>query len=147
MKTKNLKRFGLTAIALSALALSTPHAYAETSPEASPPPPSAEGPKPDAGSQGGPRSDKFERRGKEMFEKTDTDKDGFLSKDEMEASHRARMEEMFNKTDLDKDGKLSPEELRKGRESMRDKFRQKFKERQGRSGEGPKDDPMDKPSE
>ena len=72
----------------------------------------------------------------------------------MEAGHRARMEEMFNKTDLDKDGKLSPDELQKGRESMRNKFRQKYKEGKGHEGnheDGPEmkpdDKPMDKPAE
>jgi Ca2+-binding EF-hand superfamily protein len=135
-------------------------AQAEDLKEMSPPPQHSESQhsnehKQDSANQGGPRSDKFEKRGKEMFEKTDADKDGFLTKDEMEASHRARMEEMFNKTDLDKDGKLSPDELQKGRESMRDKFRQKYKE--GKNGpkgnheDGsemkPDDKPMVKPTE
>jgi hypothetical protein len=88
----------------------------------------------------GPRADKeakFEQRGREMFEKTDTDKDGFLTLDEMEANHRARMEEMFKRTDVDSDGKLSPEELKKGRESMRDKFRERFKDKENRGFERP----------
>lgn len=139
MITKYSKYYTLTAIALSALIFSIPEAYAET--ESAGAPPQVEEQKPDAGPQGGPQSGKFERRGKEMFEKTDSDKDGFLSMEEMEASHRERMAEMFTKTDLDKDGKLSPEELQKGRESMRDKFQKKYQEGKNRP------EPSDKPSE
>jgi Ca2+-binding EF-hand superfamily protein len=65
----------------------------------------------------------------------------------MEANHRARMEEMFKRTDVDGDGKLSPEELKKGRESMRDKFRERFKDKENKGfarpeprGEAPQPD-------
>jgi hypothetical protein len=154
------KQIALTAIVITTVAMSGSLAQAEDLKEMSPPPQHSEPQhtiehKMDDENQGGPRSDKFEKRGKEMFEKTDADKDGFLSKEEMEAGHRARMEEMFNKTDLDKDGKLSPDELQKGRESMRNKFRQKYKEGKGGPGgqheDGPEmkpdDKPMDKPAE
>lgn len=154
-KTHLTKHIALTAIVLSSMAMSGSLAQAEDLKEMSPPSQHSNELKQDGDNQGGPRSDKFEKRGKEMFEKTDVDKDGFLSKEEMESSHRARMEEMFNKTDLDKDGKLSPEELQKGRESMRDKFRQKYKEGKGgpdsHHEDGPEmkphDKPLDKPSE
>lgn len=139
MMTKYSKYYTLTAIALSALVLLISEAYAET--ESAGAPPQVEEQKPDLGAQGGSRSEKFEKRGKEMFEKTDTNKDGFLSIEEMEASHRERMEEMFNKTDLDKDGKLSPEELQKGRESMRDRFQKKYQGGKNRP------EPSDKPAE
>ncbi len=140
MKKQNTKIYALTAITLAAITFSASQAYAESSSE--PSQHSGEH-KPDGDDKGGPRADKFEKHGREMFEKTDTDKDGFLSKEEMEASHRARMEEMFNKTDSDKDGKLSSEELKKGRESMRDKFRQKYQEGKAHH-EG---EPTDKPAE
>jgi hypothetical protein len=149
------KQIALTAIVLTTIAMYGSLAQAEDLKEMSPAPQHSGENMQNGDNQGGPRSNKFEKRGKEMFEKTDTDKDGFLSKEEMEAGHRARMEEMFNKTDLDKDGKLSPDELQKGRESMRDKFRQKYKEGQGgpegNRGDGPEmkpdDKPMDKPAE
>jgi hypothetical protein len=144
----NRKNIALTAMALATLslsgALSVNQAFAEDAPQPPPageqgqdaPPPPKDGPNDgaDAG-KGGPRAGEFEKRGREMFEKTDTDKDGFLSKAEMEASQKDRMEEMFDKTDTDKDGKLSPEELKKGREAMREKFRSKYKEH--REGEAP----------
>ncbi len=97
-----------------------------TPPEAGSPPPAQDG------KGGGPRADGFEKRGREMFEKTDTNKDGFISKDEMIASHKARIDDMFEKMDTNKDGKLSQDELKAGREAMRNKFREKYKE--GMSG-------------
>ena len=105
----------MTAIALTGLTLSSFPVLAE---DGSPPAGASE--------NNVPRSDKFEKRGREMFEKTDSDKDGFLSKEEMEDSQRARMGEMFDKTDTNKDGKLSPEELKNGREAMRDRFKSKY---------------------
>ncbi len=129
MNTKNL---ALTAIALATLSLSISPVFAEEAPQ---PPPEGQREGHDV-DKGGPRADKFEKRGREMFEKTDADKDGYLSKEEMAESQRARMEEMFEKTDADKDGKLSPEELKKGRESMRNKFREKYKEHKDGSGSG-----------
>jgi len=121
-----MKSVTLTAIALATLALTTAPVFAEDSPQHS------SSHEEDA-QKGGPRVDdrhaEMEKRGKERFEKTDTNDDGFLSKDEMEAEHKARLDEMFSKTDGDKDGKLSPEELKKGREEMRAKFKERMKER------------------
>ena len=142
MKTKI---FALTAISLATFVFYSTQAHAENSTATSSS--HSEDHQESGDGKGGPRSDKFERRGKEMFEKTDSDKDGFLSKEEMEASHRARMEEMFNKTDMDKDGKLSPEELQKGRESMRDRFRQKYREGRNQSEIKPDDRSEDKSTE
>lgn len=149
------RRLALTAVALATLSLSTMPASAEDAPKPAPAGEVAhEGPK--DGSQGGPKEDgpkdgRFEKRGKEMFEKTDSDKDGFLSKAEMEASQRERLDAMFNKSDLDQDGKLSPDELKKGREAMREKFRAKDKDREhhGPKGDEPKDGapPEDKPAQ
>jgi len=69
----------------------------------------------DGEAAGGPRADRraerFEQRGREMFEKTDTNKDGFISKDEMIASHKARIDDMFEKMDTNKDGMISHNEL------------------------------------
>ncbi len=115
MKTK---KFALAAIALTTLSLVASPVFAEDSP----PPPTENAPL-DA-----KKAADFEKRGKEMFDKTDTDKDGFISKDEMAASQKERMDEMFNKTDTNSDGKLSPEELKAGREAMREKFKAKYKD-------------------
>lgn len=143
MNTKNL---ALTAIALATLSLSATTVFAEDAPT---PPPAADV-KPD----GKPPVDakkaaEFEKRGKEMFEKTDTNKDGFLSREEMAASQKERMDEMFEKTDTNKDGKLSPEELKAGREAMREKFKAKYKgDKHGGPEEGkPSDKPAEKPAE
>ncbi|HPQ51096.1 MAG: EF-hand domain-containing protein [Alphaproteobacteria bacterium] len=98
------------------------------------PPPSTQDERPDrpdrqmSGKKGDQRQD-MEKHGAEMFAKADTDKDGFLTKEEMLNAHKERLDEMFAKTDADKDGKLSPEEMKKGREIMRAKFKEKMKDR------------------
>ena len=76
----------------------------------------------------GKKGDK-DHRGAEMFAKADKNKDGFITKDEMYEAHKARIDEMFAKADTDNDGKLSPEEMKKGHQAMREKFREKMKER------------------
>lgn len=83
------------------------------------------------------RQAEMQKRGAEMFAKADTNKDGFLTKEEMLEAHKAKLDEMFEKTDTDKDGKLSPEEMRQGMQQMREKFREKFKDRfQSMKGNG-----------
>jgi hypothetical protein len=90
--------------------------------------------------------------------KADTNGDGFLTKDEMIAAHRKRLDEMFAKTDANKDGKLSREEMKAGRERMkaerkakREEWKAKREERQkNRDGAGPDgvrtlDEPMGTP--
>ena len=142
------RRLALTAVALATLSLSALPASAENAPKPAPAGEVAhEGPR--DGHKDGPKEGRFEKRGKEMFEKTDGDKDGFLSKAEMEASQKERLDAMFNKSDLDQDGKLSPEELKKGREAMREKFRAKDKDREHHGGrDEPKDGPpSEKPPE
>ena len=67
--------------------------------------------------------------GPPKFEAVDTNKDGYLTRDEMEAHHKQKLNKMFEKTDTDKDSKLSKEELKKGREEMREKMRKHFKEK------------------
>ena len=71
--------------------------------------------------------------GPRFFEESDTNKDGFLTKDEMSAAQSKRLDEMFTNVDTDKDGKLSKEELQKGHEAMRQKMRERF----GKRGERP----------
>ena len=48
----------------------------------------------------------------ERFAKADTNKDGGLSKAELQAAGNSRMLEYFDTIDTNKDGKLSPEEIR-----------------------------------
>lgn len=124
-----IKSLALTALALTLVA--APVLAEDTPPAGAPAVEQGAGAPPPEG-KGGPRSDEQEKRSHERFQKTDTDHDGFLSKDEMEAEHKARLDEMFTTTDADHDGKLSPGELKKGREAMREKFRQKFKEHGGK---------------
>lgn len=125
----------LSAVTLLVFSVTPNTAFAEDHPM---PPPSAEmphdSPPPVERGKADERAAKFEKRGKEMFDKTDTDKDGFISKAEMAASQKERMEEMFNKTDTNKDGKLSPDELKKGREAMREKFKARFKDKNHHGG-------------
>lgn len=141
MKTKHI---AMTAIALSTLLLASSPVFAEDGPPMPPPEEMAT-------DKGGPRADSLEKRRAEFdrlrnerFEKTDTDHDNFLSKDEMLANQKERLDEMFEKTDTNKDGKLSPEELKKGREEMRAKYKEKMKERRENKMGGKMDD---KPSE
>jgi hypothetical protein len=71
---------------------------------------------------------KQERREK-MFEETDSNKDGFLTREEMRAAHEKRQDKMFENLDSDKDGRLSKEELAKGRDDMKKKFKDNWKDR------------------
>lgn len=87
-----------------------------------------------------------EKHGAEMFEKADTNKDGFLSKDEMLSQQRARLDEMFATTDTNNDGKLSREEMKKGRELMHEKFKAKM-EAHKKEREALKEKPADAPHE
>ena len=53
-----------------------------------------------------------------MFEETDTNKDGTISKDEW----RAKGDKLFAEIDTNKDGKISPDEMKAHREAMHKKF-------------------------
>lgn len=86
------------------------------------------------GFEGGPRGG-FSPHGQhdqkfDMFAKVDTDKDGFVTKDEMLAGQKARLDDFFANADTNHDGKLSRDEMEKGRELMRARFEAK------RSGTG-----------
>ncbi len=58
------------------------------------------------------------------FAKADANKDGYLTKDEMLAMHKARLDKMFAEADTNEDGKLSKEEM----EAARGKFRERMRE-------------------
>lgn len=72
----------------------------------------------------------------ERFKQDDTNSDGFLTKDEMLAAHKKRIDEIYERLDANKDGKLSPEEMKKGRDDMRAKMKDKMKERHEKMGKG-----------
>jgi hypothetical protein len=68
----------------------------------------------------------WEAKKAERMARTDTDKDGLISKSEFQAEHARRGEEMFTKMDSNNDGKLAKEEMKAGREKMRDKFKKRM---------------------
>lgn len=75
------------------------------------------------------------------FIETDTNKDGFLTKDEMLEEHKKRIEDIFTRLDTDKDGKLSPEEMKAGREKMRERMKERREKMMDKKTDG------DKPTE
>ena len=72
------------------------------------------------------------KKGGAMFDQADVDKDGALTRDEMLAAHKKRVNEIFDKLDADKSGTVTKDQMNKGREMLREKLRQHFKGR----GEG-----------
>lgn len=79
-----------------------------------------------------------------MFSEADTNQDGFLTRDEMEAAHKKRLDQMFKDMDTNNDGKLSRDEMRAGREKMRQKFRERMKDRREKAPEA-REQGSDKP--
>jgi len=55
-----------------------------------------------------------------VFEKLDTDKDGKISKEEVDKADRPRLKENFSKIDTDNDGFISKEEFKKMVEKRRE---------------------------
>ena len=55
------------------------------------------------------------------IEKIDTDGDGLISKLEMMAAHRYRIDRIFSSYDKNNDGKLSKEELKASKKAMKKK--------------------------
>ena len=94
----------------------------------------------DGGPEGGRGGHHGEGPGGGMFKQADTNSDGFLTREEMDAAHKKRLDTMFQDLDTDKDGKLSQDEMKAGREKMRDKMRERMKDRRGDKG-GPDDTP------
>lgn len=80
------------------------------------------GPRP--GFEHGPDGKKGPRP--DFFAMMDTNKDGFVTRDEMTAHQTKRLEEMFATVDTDKDGRLTKDEMDKGRELMRAKWKAKM---------------------
>jgi hypothetical protein len=57
-------------------------------------------------------------RGEQMLRRMDTDKDGLLSKAEVQAAQQKQLD-LFDRADANKDGKLSQEERKAFHETMR----------------------------
>lgn len=91
------------------------------------PPPQGEMQRGPGGPQGGPGGPGHGQR----FANADTNGDGFLSKEEMQAAQQKRLDMMFQKNDADKDGQLSKQELRQGRQEWEGKMRQHMGQRRG----------------
>lgn len=91
----------------------------------------------------GPRFDRpgherpFDGPRPHFFKDADTDKDGFITKDEMTAKQTARLNELFATVETDHDGKLSAAELEKGRELMRAKMKARFEAERKAAEEAP----------
>jgi len=75
--------------------------------------------------------DHGERGGKgKLFQKSDLDKDGLISKGEFEAHHQKKMEEWFGRLDANGDGNVSPDEAKAGRKKMREGLKERREKRQ-----------------
>jgi hypothetical protein len=61
-------------------------------------------------------------RGEQMLRRMDTDKDGLLSKAELQAAQQKQLD-IFDRADANKDGKLSQEERKAFHETMRAEHR------------------------
>lgn len=70
-----------------------------------------------------------ERHG--MLEEADTNHDGKVSYEEFKAFHEKRMQEHFKKLDANGDAFVDKEEMRKGRDMMREKMRDRMEKRRG----------------
>ena len=70
-------------------------------------------------------------KGGKMFEENDTNKDGFISKDEW----RTRGDKMFSETDGNNDGKLSQDETKAHMEKKRAEWKERRAERKEKMGE------------
>lgn len=73
-------------------------------------------------------------KGAKMFERMDTDKDGFVTKEEFMAEH----EKHFAETDADADGKLTQDEVSKKMEELRAKWKAEKEARKAEKGDSDK---------
>lgn len=86
------------------------------------------------------------KRHEERFAKTDTNGDGFITKDEMTAAQKEKMDKMFAELDTNKDSKLSKDEMKAGKEKMRAKMKARWEEKKAK-GDLPAEKPAVKPAE
>jgi hypothetical protein len=119
-----LNRSAIQAIALSVLLLAGGIYSARASAQAATEPGETNKP---AASASSPRSHhgmSHHSRGDQMMRRMDTDKDGSVSKAELQAAQQKQLE-MFDRADANKDGKLSTEERKAFYETMRAEYRSK----------------------
>jgi EF hand len=81
-------------------------------------------PKPAVSAEKPPGHGMRHQRGEQMMSRMDTDKDGSISRAELQAAHLKQLE-MFDRADANKDGKLSAEERKAFYETMRAENRAK----------------------
>lgn len=87
-------------------------------------------------------------RGGKMFEETDTNNDGIISKEEFKVHHEQKMEEWFAKLDTNGDGKITEAEVKDGKAKMRERMKQKVEQNQEKAGESaPAETPAEPPAE
>ncbi len=119
-----LNRSAIQAIALSVLLLAGGIYSAHASAQAATDPGETNKPLASASSQKGPHGMSHHGRGDQMMRRMDTDKDGSVSKVELQAAQQKQLE-MFDRADANKDGKLSAEERKAFYETMRSEYRGK----------------------
>jgi Ca2+-binding EF-hand superfamily protein len=121
--TPALNRSTIQAIALSVLLVAggiysaRASAQAATDPGETKPAASASSPKSYQGTM-------YQGRADQMMRRMDTDKDGSVSKAELQAAQQKQLE-MFDRADANKDGKLSADERKAFYETMRAEHRAK----------------------
>ncbi len=72
----------------------------------------------------------------DRFAEADKNNDGFITKEEMTAAQKAKMDKMFADLDTDKDSKLSKAEMEAGKKQMREKMKAHWNEKKAK-GEVP----------
>lgn len=85
-------------------------------------------------------------RAAHMFDQADINKDGVLTRDEMLAAHKKRVDQIFDKLDADKSGTVTKAEVETGREEIRKMLKEQFKNRRAAKGGGGLGKPGDGPA-
>jgi len=67
-----------------------------------------------------------EHKRPDMFTRFDTNRDGFVTRDEMLALQNERLAELFATVDTNQDGKLTRDEMEQGRKLMHAKMKARF---------------------
>ena len=91
-----------------------------------------------------PKADPAKKPHTGFFTDADANKDGFLTKDEMQKAQEKRLDDMFTRTDTNKDGKLSKDEMKTGRDKMEKRWKERreaHKDGKPDGGPGPEGGP------
>jgi hypothetical protein len=119
-----LNRSAIQAIALSVLLVAGGIYSARASAQAATDPGETNKPVASTSSHRGHHGMAHHSRGDQMMRRMDTDKDGAISKAELQAAQQKQLE-IFDRADANKDGKLSTEERKAFYETMRAEYRAK----------------------